>query len=83
MTLVPVVGEVALPLDTLLWLFTLVAVVLLITVLPAGELLLVTRLLLLPAGVETVEELLLTVLLTLDPPLSDEPPPDASLSEPV
>ena len=79
----PLAGLTTFPCDALLALFTFVAVVLLTTVLPAGELLLVTRLLLLPAGVETVEELLLTELLTLEPPLSELPPPDASLSEPV
>ena len=66
----------------LLELFTLVAVVLLMTVLPVFDTL-VPRLLLLLDGTVTADELLLTELLTLEPPLTELPPPDVSLCEPV
>ena len=66
----------------LLELFTLVAVVLLMTVLPVFDTL-VPRLLLLLDGTVTADELLLTELLTLEPPLAELPPPDESLCEPV
>ena len=65
----------------MLELFTLVAVVLFTIFLLTVPM--VERLLVLPADVDTVEVFLLTVLLTLEPPLSELPPPAESLSEPV
>ena len=70
------------PFELLLELFTLVAVVLLTIVLPVFDTV-VPRLLLPFAGTETVEELLLTELLTPVPPLREVPVPDVSLCEPV
>ena len=65
----PVAGLVTLPFDTLdVVPFTFVAVVRFIVPLPEDDTL--PLLLLLFAGVETVEELLLTLLLTLVPPLT-------------
>ena len=84
-TLEPVAGFTALPLDVLPVIepLTLVAVVLLIVVLLTVELLF-PRLLLPVAGVETVEEFRLTVLLTPAPPLSEVLfPLEVSLCEPV
>ena len=85
MTFEPLVGFTALPFDMLLEAepLTLVAVVLFTVVLLTVELLF-PRLLLPVAGVETVEEFRLTVLLTPAPPLSEAPLPlEASLWEPV
>ena len=70
-TLVPVAGLTALPFEELFKPFTLVAVVLLTTVLPAVEAL--VPLLLLTDGAEFDEVLLLTELLTPDPPLRELP----------
>ena len=80
-TLEPVAGFTALPFEVLfVVLLTFVAVVLLVVVL-----LTVAPLVPLPVlgEVATVGVLRLTLLLTLEPPLSELPPPAASLSEPV
>lgn len=83
-TLEPVAaGFIALPFEVLdvldVLLLTLVAVVLLIVLLVTVALLVP----LLELGEATVDVLRLTLLLTPAPPLSELPPPDESLSEPV
>lgn len=80
-TVFPPAGFTALPFEVLFEaLFTFVAVVLFTVVL-------LTEVLLVPlpaAGEEEADDVLrLTLLLTPAPPLSELPPPDESLSEPV